>query len=128
MLLIAASYSESALLTMSWAGRFYSQHSQKRLCSSRVMRPRLFQHVIVRCRLVLVIIRFHVVLAHREIPVAVPHQDAPQIGVPIEGDAVEVVSLALLKLGAAPNGRERRHARVVPSVRCAQPQDEGAVL
>ena len=60
-----------------------------------------------------------VILAHRMIFELVPHQDAPQIGMAVETNAVEIENFALLKFGAAPNRRERRQTRVRPRDRAS---------
>jgi len=64
-----------------------------------------FQYLIMRCWLPFVVMRFDVIFAHRMVLKIVPHQDAPQIGMAVEHDAVKVVDFALLKFAAAPNWR-----------------------
>ena len=66
-----------------------------------------FQDFVVRGRLVLVVVGLDVVPAHGMVNEAVPHQDAAQVGMAVEDDAEEVEDLALLELGAAPDGSER---------------------
>src|ERR1035441_4773226 len=55
------------------------------------------QHVVMRGRLVFVIIRVHVIPAHRMVLEIVPHQQAPQIGMPVEHDSEEIEYLPLLQ-------------------------------
>src|ERR1700733_560199 len=64
---------------------------------------RLLQHSIMRRRLILVVVRFHIILAHRMVFKFVPHQYAPQIGMAFEDNSVQVEDLPLLKLRAAPH-------------------------
>ena len=93
-----------------------------------VMRLRAVQHVAVRRGLPLVVVGLDVVLAHRMILELVPHQDAAQVGVALEDDAVEVEHLALLELARAPDRRERRQRDLVGAVAGAQPEDHRPVL
>ena len=67
---------------------------------------RFFQNVVVRRWFVFVIVRFAIVFAHREIGEFIPHQDATQIGMAVEVDAVQIVDLAFLKFRAAPDRSE----------------------
>ena len=53
-----------------------------------------------------VIIRLDVIFAHRMVLKIVPHQDATQIGMAVERDAIKVVDFALLKFAAAPDKRQ----------------------
>ena len=53
------------------------------------------------------VIGFEEVLAERVVGVAVPHQDALQLGVPGEPDAHHVVDLALLEVGPLPDRDDR---------------------
>src|SRR3990170_3127897 len=53
------------------------------------------------------------VLAQRMAGEAVPQEDAPQVRVALEADPHQVVSLALLEVGPAPDRRHRRHLRVL---------------
>src|SRR5262245_52069570 len=53
-----------------------------------------------------------VVLAHRVSGKLFRHQDAAQVGVALEDDAVHVVDLALHPVGAFPQRRDRRQPRV----------------
>ena len=75
------------------------------------------EHVVVRCRFPLKIVRLNVIFAHWMIFEFIPHQDPPQIGMPIEVNAVKIKNLALLKLGAAPDRGERRQPRALCAVR-----------
>ena len=61
---------------------------------------RALEHFVVRRRLVFVIVRLDVILAHRMIGKLIPHQDAAQIGMAVEMNAVEIEDLALLKFRA----------------------------
>src|SRR6266705_2964263 len=61
-----------------------------------VMLLRLLEHVIVRSRLVFVIVRFAIIFAHRVIDKFIPHQNAPQIGMAIEANTIEVENFPLL--------------------------------
>ena len=65
---------------------------------------RFFQHIVVRCRFVFVIVRFTIIFAHRKILELVPHQDAAQIGMAVETDSVEIENLALLKFALRQTG------------------------
>ena len=76
-----------------------------------------FEHVVVRCGFLFVIVRLDVILAHRIIHELVPHQNSPQVGMTFEVDAVEIEDLALLKFGASPDRGERRQC--TPSARFA---------
>src|ERR1700730_9109232 len=76
------------------------------LCSRTVMFLRTLQHVIVWCRLPFEIIRRHVIFPHRMIDKLVPHQNPPQIRMPVEVNSVEIVNLALLELGTTPHWRD----------------------
>src|SRR5262245_33486145 len=69
---------------------------------------RFFQYLVVSCGLIFIVIRFDVIPAHRIILKVIPHEDAAQIGMPIENDAIKVIGLSLLKLGSTPNWRQRR--------------------
>ena len=88
----------------------------------------LLGHLIVRRWLVLVIVRLHVILAHRMILEPVPHQDASQVRMPVEDDPVEVVNLAFLEFRGAPERGERRQLHPVRAIARAHPQDDGPVL
>src|SRR5260370_7053173 len=68
---------------------------------------RFHQHVVVRCRFVLVVIRLDVIFAHGMIFKFVPHQYTAQIGMAVEDDSVKVKDLALLKFCTAPNRCKR---------------------
>ena len=65
------------------------------------MRCCAFQHFIVRRRLVFVIVGLDVILAHGVVLELVPHQNAAQVGMAVEDDAVEIEDLALLKFGTS---------------------------
>ena len=65
------------------------------------------QHFVVRRGFVFVIVRLDVILAHGMGRELVPHQDAAQVGMTIEYDAVEIENLALLEFAAAPYRCER---------------------
>ena len=78
--------------------------------------------------LILVIIRLHVILPHRVVLKTIPHQNPPQVRVPVEEHAVEVEHLALLKLRAAPQRRERRDPHRVRAARRALAEDDRPVL
>ena len=82
----------------------------------------------MRGGLVLVVVGLDVVAAHGMILKLVPHQDAAQVGVAVEDDAVEVEDLALLELGPAPDGVSEGRWTPVGAVRGAHAQDHGAVL
>ena len=69
-----------------------------------------------------------VVFAHGVVGELVPHEDAAQIGMAVEDDAVEVEGLALLKLRAAPDRGERGNMDLVGAVLGAQAQNYRAVL
>src|SRR3972149_2744897 len=56
------------------------------------------------------------VLAQRMAREAVPEEDAPQVRVVLEADAHQVVRLALLEVGAAPDRRHGRHLWVLAVV------------
>jgi hypothetical protein len=56
--------------------------------------------------LVLVVVGIDVVAAHGVVDEVVPHEEAAEVGVPVEDDAEEVEDLALLEFGAAPDGSE----------------------
>src|ERR1035437_9855677 len=89
---------------------------------------RSLKHIIVRGRLIFVVIRIHVISAHRMVRELVPHQKAPQVGVSVKDDSEEIKYLAFLKLGAAPNRGERRQVDAVSAVLGAQAQWKRAVL
>ena len=59
---------------------------------------RALQHFIVRSGLVLVIVWIDVIPAHWMVLELVPHEQAPQVVMPLEDDAEEVKNLALLKV------------------------------
>ena len=61
------------------------------------------KHIVVRRRLVFVIVGFAIIFAHRMIDKLVPHQNAPQIWMAVEADAVKIKNLSLLKFRAAPD-------------------------
>ena len=61
----------------------------------------------MRGRLVLVVVGIDVVAAHGVVDELVPHEDAAEVGMAVEDDAEEIEDLALLELGAAPDGGER---------------------
>ena len=56
---------------------------------------------------VFVVVGGGVVFAHGMVLELVPHEDAPEVGVAMEADAVEVENLAFLEFGGAPDGGER---------------------
>src|ERR1051325_7378310 len=107
-------------------GKCRLARSNRRLLGAT--RLRLFQHVVVRRWLVFVIVRLDVILAHREILETIPHEDAPQVGMAVEDDAVKVECLTLLKFRAAPERRERWHMNLVSAVRGAKAHNNRAVL
>src|SRR6185312_11436269 len=53
-----------------------SSHS---LTHSFARRPCLLQYAVMRGRLILIIIRLHIILAHRKILELIPHQNPPQV-------------------------------------------------
>ena len=53
------------------------------------MRLRLVAHIIVRRGLVFVVVRLLVILPHRVILEAIPHQDASQIRMPTEAEVMK---------------------------------------
>src|SRR5437763_6797265 len=75
------------------------------------MLPGSLQHVVVRCGLVFVIVRFAIILPHWVIFKLIPHQDAPQIRMALEPNAVKIGNFPLLKFCAAPDWCERRQPR-----------------
>ncbi len=64
------------------------------------------------------------ILAHRPTRKTLPHQDAAQIRVPVEADAVHIVGFALLELRAGEERDERGHMRVI--ARHQRMQHQGA--
>ena len=84
---------------------------------------RFFQHVVVRRWFVFVIVRFAIIFAHRKIGEFIPHQDAAQIGMAVEVDAVEIEDLAFLKFRAAPDRSERGKQRAFCAIVGSQPDD-----
>ena len=97
-------------------------------CHPSLMLLRLREHLVVGGRFVLVVVGLDVVAAHGVVGELGPHQQAAQVGVAVEDNAVEVENLALLKLGAAPDGRQRRQTDASGAVLGAHPQDHRAVL
>lgn len=91
-----------------------------------LLRP--FQNFVVRRRLIFIVVRLDVIFAHRMILKIVPHENAAQIGVAVEDDAVKVENFALLKLAAAPDGRERGDVIFVRAIRRALAEDDRPVL
>src|SRR5207237_10906974 len=53
-----------------------------------------------------------VILAQREPLPALWHEDAPQVGMTVEGDAEEVPGLAFVPVGGRPDRRQARHMGV----------------
>src|SRR5579859_1467086 len=92
------------------------------------MLPGPFENFVMRRRLVFVVVRLNVILAHRMVDETVPHQDTPQIRVAVEDDTVKIVNFTLLKLGAAPDRRERRNLILCGAVASAESHDDGAML
>ena len=88
---------------------------------------RLCKDVAVGRGLPLVVLGLHVVLAHRVVLEPVPHEDAAQVGVAREDDAVKVEDLALLEFAGAPDRRERRQRDPVGAVLRAHADDDRAV-
>src|ERR1035438_6382177 len=86
------------------------------------------QYVVVRGRLVFVIVRVHVIPAHRIVLEIVPHQQAPQIGMPVEDDSEEIENLPLLQFGAAPHRRKRGQMDAVGAVPRTHAQRQRAEL
>ena len=80
------------------------------------MLVRLYQNIVVRRGLVLVVVGLDIVFAHGMIFKLVPHQYAAQIGMAVEDDSVEVEDLALLKFRAAPDWRKRGQMDFVGAV------------
>ena len=80
------------------------------------MFPRALEHLVVRGGLPLKVIGLHVVAAHRMILELIPHQQAAQIGVPLEDDPEQIEYLALLKLGGTPHRRQRRKLNLVGAI------------
>ncbi len=78
--------------------------------------------------LVLVVVGVDVVAAHGVVDELVPHEEAAEVGVAVEVDAVEVEDLALLKFGAAPDGGEGGEMRVGVAVCGAEAEGEWAVV
>ena len=68
------------------------------------------------------VIRLEEILAHRVVSVAVPHEDALQLGMPGEMHAHHVVDFALLEVGTAPDLVERRHDAPALGLVGADPQ------
>ena len=87
-----------------------------------------FQDFIVRGRFPFEIVRRNVILAHRMIFEFVPHQNPPQIGMPVEMDAVEIEDFALLKFGAAPHRGERWQMRPIYAIRRPHSNNERTVF
>ena len=58
----------------------------------------------------------------------IPHQDAAQIGMPVEDDTVKIEDFALLKFRAAPDRRERRQMDLVGAIFGAHTKNDGAVF
>src|SRR5262249_42054684 len=75
-----------------------------------------FQHLIMRCWLVFIVVWFDIVFAHGVILKSIPHQDAAQIGVVLENNSVEVKDFTLLKLRTTPNRCQRRQMILFGSV------------
>ena len=90
------------------------------------LRPR--QHFIVRRGLVFKVVGLNVILAHGVVFEPVPHQNAAQVGMAGEDDPVEIEDLALLKLGRAPDGRERGQLDLVGAVRGRMRSTSGPML
>ncbi len=86
------------------------------------------QDFVVRRRLVFVIVRLDVVPAHGVVLETIPHQDAAQIGMAVEDDAVEVEDFPLLKFGAAPDGSERGQMDPFAAIFGAHAENDGTVL
>src|ERR1700678_179408 len=74
------------------------------------------QHVVVRRGLVLVIIRLHVILAHRVVLESIPHQNAAQVTMAAKNNPIKIEDLALLELCRAPYRRERRQLHLIAAV------------
>src|SRR6266511_4117710 len=93
--------------------RIIQSRRRSRLGRLRVMSLRALQHGVVRRRLVFVVVWIDVIFAHRIILEAVPHQDAAQVGMALQNDAVEIEDFALLKFAATPDRREGRQTHWV---------------
>src|SRR5581483_2866529 len=111
-----------------------SLHSFNDAVSSIVLRPRgivapgSLQNFVVRRRFVFVIVRLLVVFAHRIIFELVPHQDSPQVGVPLELDSVEIENFTFLKFSTAPYRRQRWQADILSAIYSTQSDDQRAVF
>ena len=110
------------------AGAFMGRAASFAAAGRRVMLPGLGQHVAVGRGLPLVVVRLDVVLAHRVVLELVPHQDAPQVGMPVEDDAEKVENLPFLEFAGAPDRGQRGHGHVVGPVGRPLPDDDGAML
>src|SRR6266480_6685899 len=86
------------------------------------------EDLIMRRGFPFVIIRLPIIFAHRIVFELVPHQTPAQIGMTIEPDAIEIENLALLKLGTAPDWRERGQAGAVYAISRAHANDYLAVF
>src|SRR5260370_14515480 len=58
---------------------------------------RLLQHFIMRRGLIFVIIRVHVIFAHRMVLITFPHQQTAQVGMAIKDGPVQIEKRRLLK-------------------------------
>jgi hypothetical protein len=102
--------SDSRSFTFAPAASAFPRH---RAAAAAVMLLRFLQHFVVRRRLVFVIVRLAIIFPHRVIFELIPHQDAAQIGMTVEANAVEIENFALLKFRAPPDRRERRQMRAL---------------
>src|SRR5438093_8514998 len=77
------------------------------------------EDLIMRRGFPFVIVRLPIIFAHRIVFELVPHQNPAQIGMTIEPDAIEIEDIALLKLGTAPDRRERWQVGTVCAISSA---------
>src|SRR5947199_10649585 len=84
--------------------------------TSKPVRPilRRLQEAFARGRDAVVLLGLDEVLAQRVARPVLRHEDAAEIGMPLEGHAQEIEDLALLPLGVAPDARDARHDGGVP--------------
>ena len=88
----------------------------------------LFEHLVVSCRLVFVIVRLDVVLPHWVIFKTFPHQDAAEIGMTVEDDSIQIIDLAFLKFRSPPDRGQRGQMVLFGPVASSQAQNDWAVF
>ena len=102
------------MVPTSWAGssRMSASVSRREMTGARRRPPghrrlmgfRSRQNLIVCGRLIFKVIWLHVIAAHGVILESFPHQQPPQVWMPLKNNAEQIKSLTLLKFRASPNG------------------------